>query len=357
LVGACLALLAPLDARAQSAEAQAQHARIDSLIPEWRAANRAVLMADSVRRARRLASEQEPLDTLVLPAFMIVARHKQAAETFAAFRAAVRRRGDMLEGIPRDRHVTLLVQWEVDRYRTLELMSGRPRHRLVSLYGVNPDRRRRSAFSGVDGALVDFLSPSVRAWLADPNLLNRTDRAHVYRELATSSSAHARGCFRRDPSACLAALELNDTPDPTRGYTIPQLQHFVRRVSSYHEAPRATCLQRGELASCLESFKSYGGPPLPLGRSARASLVMFALERGRKGSLARMAGQSDATPVRALAAAAGMPPEELIRAWRDDVDQHRHVTRAGLPGAALAALFWSLVALLVALRSTRRRAE
>ncbi|HEY0305113.1 MAG TPA: hypothetical protein VGC44_09065, partial [Longimicrobiales bacterium] len=68
----CVTLVLPSNARAQQDEIAERRARIDSLLPEWRAANAAILRAhaekDAERRARQIA-----VDTAEIGPFVVVA--------------------------------------------------------------------------------------------------------------------------------------------------------------------------------------------------------------------------------------------------------------------------------------------
>jgi hypothetical protein len=85
-------------------------------------------------------------------------------------------------------------------------------------------------------------------------------------------------------------------------------------------------------------------------------LLLHALEKGGSGSLARLRAAGDLQVADAVAAAAGQPLNRLVKSWHSGITQG-YVSHAGLPRAVAAALIWATIALLISLRSTRRRAE
>src|SRR5687768_8070248 len=103
LLFAALLAASPCRAQSLSPEAAAQRARVDSLIPEWRAASRELHYGDSVREARQRAAPVA-LDTAVFGPFVVVARDSESGEHFRNFEKAVAGRAAILRGIsPRER--------------------------------------------------------------------------------------------------------------------------------------------------------------------------------------------------------------------------------------------------------------
>jgi hypothetical protein len=119
--------------------------------------------------------------------------------------------------------------------------------------------------------------------------------------------------------------------------------------------PDRTDCRRGDAAACVRLLPPPGFPP-PLSRVSRAAFAQLALERGGEGGYERLAMDTSATVADRLAAAAGMPLEQLVLEWRALALRARPHAYAGLELKLGATLFWSLVFLWLAARSTRCRA-
>jgi hypothetical protein len=302
-------LLAPAETAAQeSAEIAAQRARIDSLLPEWRAANREILRADSIRRARR-EQRQVPVDTVAIAPFVIIAPRKQSAAHFRNFRRAVAERAVMLEGIPENKHLKLFVENDGGGPESIRYQAERSHGRFVRIFGNSPRVRQRFTRVEVDNALYEYLPPAVQAWLGGTELGRGRNRAEVYRELATSPSPTVRECHKGSTAACISALGIGSAP-PDSGFS----------------------------------------------STARGSFLMHALASGGAGSLARLNDAGNASAGVAIEQASGRQLPRLVNDWKRGLARE-YVSYAGLVRASGAGLLWAVIAGLLALRSTRRRAE
>jgi hypothetical protein len=94
---------------------------------------------------------------------------------------------------------------------------------------------------------------------------------------------------------------------------------------------------------------------MALAGNARASIVGEALRLGGIGSFSRLRASSDAPLRDRLAYAAGMPPEELVARWRDQVLAGRPNSQAGLLRSPFPLALWLLLFVAFALRSSRWR--
>ncbi len=349
--------LSATQAMAQTPEIAARRARIDSLLPQVRAAHVQVLRDDSLRKARELAADLEPLDTVSIPPFTVIVRRREARETSAAFRWAIEPWRETLRGFSPDSGLVLAVEWAKDPYRPLQLLANARGYRMVSLYGANAGRRRQSAISAVADALTPFLPDNVQAWLKGASLSSGLDDANVYRQIATSPSAYATGCLKHVAVDCMKALGLRDV-EPMQGYSASKIIQFAIDRAGYYDADlHAECVRDRAVASCLRLLESTGGVPAALAGSARSNLLLFVLERGGVGAFPRLVEQEGVSALDAVAVTGGSNTESLIAGWRADVGRAISPTRAGLPGAVAGSVFWSVVALTFALRSTRRRVE
>ncbi|HEY0304378.1 MAG TPA: hypothetical protein VGC44_05365, partial [Longimicrobiales bacterium] len=193
---------------------------------------------------------------------------------------------------------------------SIRFQAERSKGKFVRIFGSSPRVRRRFTRIEVDNALYNFIPRAVREWLGGSELGRGRDHAHVYREMATSGAASVRACHGGSLDDCAQALGLTGPSADAPGF----------------------------------------------GSTARASFLLHALEVGGKGSLARLDAAAGAPPMTAIERASGQRVSEVVRAWRNDVARD-YVSYAGLLRGSVAVLLWTAVAGLLALRSTRRRAE
>jgi hypothetical protein len=109
----------------------------------------------------------------------------------------------------------------------------------------------------------------------------------------------------------------------------------------------------GDVSACDQLLEDTKAPsPLVSGRSVMAWL---ALEAGGAESFDRLAADSTQSPADALVAASGLPLDELADRWLAWVKDHRPEVYQDLHVRRWSALFWFVVAGLMALGSTRWR--
>ncbi len=288
-----------------SNEAARQRALVDSLLPQWFAVQLELLRADSVDRARR-QGHNVAVDTAMIGPFTVIAPDEQASEHFRNFRRAVAERALMLEGLQAGGQALFAQRDGVGPL--LRFQAERSNAPLLRIYGSSPRVRERSTRVAVDNAIYRYLPITVRTWLGTDELARGRELGNVYREMATSPAPEVRECHRGNAAACLAALGLN--------------------------------------------AESTGG----FSPAARASLLMHALSVGPPGAVARLNTAAALTPGEALQRASRLDLSQLVRNWRSDIASE-YVSYAGLARASVAAMLWAVASLLLALRSTRRRAE
>lgn len=344
-----------LDAQGARDSVSAQRARIDSIIPAYEAALRAVQVRDSVNRARRLARQLESLDTARAEGFVVIAPEAISSAAFRAFREAFRQRSAIVRGIPAQESVTLLVHngLGADVYQS---MADRPRHRVAAMWGRLHRARARSMERALDDAMVELLPVAVREWLLDQHLSRGREYDNAFRELATTPSRLARECHAGDARRCLDALGLGQPLDSMRGHSDAQLRALAARMSVPPDliSERSGCVEQNDMRSCFELFRQYRGVPYPLDKTPRASFLMFALITGGEGALMRLE-QTNVSVAAAIAAAAGETPEQLAAHWLAHLRDQTTLTHAGVARAVVPTTFWIVVVLLIAMRSTRRR--
>lgn len=336
-----------------SPEAAAYRARLDSLIPVYREASRALAVADSVRDAELLAAQREPLDSVAIPPFVLVMPKSKAEGVVPLFRQVLADRSALIAQLDRAPHITLLIEGD-SQYRPFRSMSKAPRHHIVSLRGGDAKKVRKNTANAVDDALLDLAPPAVQEWLVDGRIIHGRNGKAAYRELATSPSRITKRCYAGVTDDCLTALGLGAPLDSTRGYSNEEIRTLAVRRGGGRVRAYANCRDAGIIEHCYDVLRAYGGPPLPLGRVARASFLVFALERGGTGSLARLhAGGPDAKA--AIAAAARADIQTVAREWRNHIEAAKPVANAGTGRASIVTLLWAAAAMAFSLRSTRRR--
>ena len=307
-----------------------------------------------MREAEQLAAQREPLDSVTIPPFVLVTPHSKAARLFPVFRRALADRGALIAQLDRAPAITLLIEAD-SQYRAFRPMSKVPRHHIVSMRG-GAARDQKNAANAVDDALLDLAPPAVQEWLVDGRITHGRDGKSTYRALATSPSRLAKGCYDGVINDCLTALGLGAPLDSTRGYSNEEIRTLaVRRRGSSGRA-YANCRDAGIMEQCYALLRPYGGPPLPLGKIPRSSFLVFALERGGSGSLARLhTGGPDAKAAIAAAARADLPT--VASEWRKHIEAAKPVANAGTGRAGIVTLLWAAAAMLFSLRSTRRRLQ
>lgn len=313
LRGARLVLLlvmwaVPCFAQSESWEAATQRARLDSLLPELRAASRELHYGDSIRQARRRAAPLA-LDTARFGPFVVIARDSESREHFRNFEKAVAGRAGMLRGLSSQHKVLLFVERDIGQNDVMRFRARESGGQHVRIFGTSPRRRLRFTHIAVDNAIHEFVPPAVRAWLRDAGLSKGREQAAVYRELATSPSPIVRACHKKHVAPCLSALQLAGT------------------------APDSVALSA----------------------TARASMLMHALTSA-DASIARLIATGSVPAATALEQASGRRLSALVQSWHEEI-AGSYMSHAGLARASGAALFWSVAVLMLALRSTRRRAE
>jgi hypothetical protein len=81
----------------------------------------------------------------------------------------------------------------------------------------------------------------------------------------------------------------------------------------------------------------------------------LAADVGGPGAWGRALERADAPMGDVLESVSGLPIEEFLTAWHDELLTHRPDAHAGLGGRGSRALLWSLIFVAFAMRSTRWR--
>lgn len=358
---AVLALSMPLAAFAQrpgAAVAEAR-ARVDKLLVEYKTARDAMLRADSIAGSQARQARRVPLDSAAVGPFTVVYLPKDKARVLKLVRSVWSEQADRFAGMEtRGARVVLLLQIGKS-VPYFDYLVKLPRHHPVWIpVGRSRAHTRALVVGGMYDALAADLPDSVQNWVSTGDnyrpLSRGIDGATVYRELATAPTEVAIRCFRQDTSACQDALGLQSAKPNEAWYTFDQLQGYVRGLRGPSAYDYSRCIERGVVASCMAVLRPYGLPPAPITTDARASLVLYALEKGGRGSFVRM--QTAPGDLRhALEAASGTNIDELTRDWRKALQQSRPIVYAGSGRMRVATLFWIVLLTVLAMRSTRER--
>ncbi|HEY6808769.1 MAG TPA: hypothetical protein VI160_08265 [Gemmatimonadales bacterium] len=336
-------------------------------IPRLEAAQALAVAAQHRLDSARSASRQATLDTirqagltvLTIPRDAALAREALAEAwpelersygTHAAelarkdFHLIVSRGADQPTGVPRGPVVPVIVATDADGHdasRRLTLSAGQ----VMS--------------NGADSAL--------RAWVPtiyplDPQF-DALRRRDAYEELVTSPWLAVRRCFTGDIGRCRQAFGLTGGADPASEWYEPEdrarlvIQRSAGGETAGQTALRKSCAEAHHDADCLLLLRAVAGTRLdpPLSTMARGSLVATALELGGPGAYDRLLANPRAPLPDRLAAAAGVPADSVIAAWRARVTAVAPSSARVPARSAWAAFGWAVVFGVLALRSSRWR--
>jgi hypothetical protein len=347
--------------RHEAPAAAAQRARVQHLTNEFHSA------AAAARRSSARLTDDATLDTvragslvlLVEPSHEAMAR-RAADEAWAALDAIYGSAAARLHTAP------LVIRTDPTAARQddtiavgIMLTAGRSGRQLVSLDART--LRRRLVNQGTR-TMRDAMDEPLRAWLGTYGAAALGDPIHerAYEALVTSPSRVARGCLLGDIAMCREALLLAGTEDRLeRWYDAPrrrQLAQSRRRLRAVSPASYDACIA-GDDAACdvALAFLPPADVPQPLPVAARQSLVHVAVELGGRDAFARLLQPTSASMDERLSAAAGMPSDSVLVAWRTRV-MAAQPQRDGAPGSTEAlALVWTAFFGFLATRSTRWR--
>lgn len=327
--------------------ARVLYKQLVELMPRVRAAESAFRRSD----AEKERASVEPLDTMAVGPYLVIAPDKESAIAFAAFTEAFAGRRHVLAGVTAP-VTTLLI--EVERpVPIFRFMQRAPRTRTTSLMGRDKKERKRILTRLIDESLIDFVPDSVRSWLTD-GLQRVQPRLLAYREVAIGSSKVTQQCIAGNHGSCLDALGLGDTTR-TNWYTPAQVRAIAMASSGYryNSFEKKQCARSADITACLKSISMWGGLPAPVTSSVRGDFFNYVVERGGRGAVARL--RAGGTPAAALSAAGNAPLDILVKDWLADLREAAGSIRRTNASVGLTTLFWSGVLLLFAMRSTRRR--
>ena len=364
---AALAMLIPQLAMAQSTEEYRR--QVERLLPEWRAAERAV---DSLEAARRSAARSMSIErgSLRIVADSAVAHFVTAAAEVAApqIEATFGSRARLLAEHP----ITVRLKTEVRRGDTNTVIALRSGNGETTVSLDDPAVTHDQLVgllrgTNVVGWLHRSLDDTLRGWFGAALPVGRQGRPELsaaYVDLVTGSTDISRRCLDGEVIGCRQLLLLSPSPDPiVEGLTAAQRRAIVRsNPNQLRTGGRAAeydrCVTERDDAACLARLRDLPAAAVPRNSisptTLRRSFARSVLERDSAG-YERLAG-SVAMPLDArFAAAGGAPVDSLIMAWRASVLAARPRPSSVNPAAALATLGWIVFSGALALRSTRWR--
>ena len=179
-------------------------------------------------------------------------------------------------------------------------------------------------------------------------------------EIIDSPSLLGTRCYRGDIVSCSMLLGLTPVDDPVMAWydsaariqAVKERRDYAMRI----DRTRTIACEQGDDAACgrvLHGMSRF--TQAPGGGFSRDALLWEAVRIGGDSAIKRMMSPSNATAAEALAAAAGVPMDSVVRAWQ------RHV-REGALGSddltlmmALVAVGWVALLLFLTTRISRWR--
>jgi hypothetical protein len=323
------------------------------------------LYADSLRRANQI-----PLDTIRVGPLRIATPPGQkelatevVEEVWEAYQPLIRGSEDVL--LP---HIFVFrYGWRMDgmflqgeRVHSVEINRRWGR-------GALEDKVR----DGIGQALLAELpqkASKLRTWIGHASLTPPLDWPWIYRELASTPSKAVEGCYQGDLPMCWGAFGLSETEDGWLGWYSPEERRLLvegsfpnSRFRERYQLPlrkrdllRHGCVELEADAACIELLSEWAGR-IPLQTQARASLVAEALIQGGEGAFSRLLADPEAPIKDRLIYTSGLSEETLIARWREKALDAEPSVQADLIRAPFSLLFWLLLLLFFAARSTAWR--
>jgi hypothetical protein len=348
----------------------AARTRLDSLMPLYERAQRRAVEAEESRREVERRRTLEGTDTLLVGQLTVVVLEGKDTEARAHFQAAWDLYGPMLDGAPArtlDGHL-FGFQHELE-FRPMPLPAG-------STEILERGWRREPVVRGavrhaVGRRLTDALPAAQRSWIASTAIGFSPPFGRVYRELVLTRSRVTERCRVGDLAACWAAVGALPSDDPVGDvrawYT--EADRGTRAEAYPTRSEEWTRCVGGDTGACDAFLSADRERAIPLSTTVRTSLVMFALERGGRGALVRLAepiggpseGRGGESPGRShdfralLGRTARMDPDRLMAEWHSRVMAARPENAGPDEETRLLTLLWIFLFAGLSARSTRWR--
>ena len=351
--------------------------RIEALRPEVDEAARLVRLADRARADSVRAANQIPQDTVIVGVFEVVTVDGQGMLARDIFQAQVEEFARLIRGseeLFRDHTWVFDYGW----WRRPIYVDAEVVHEVLMSRRYSRERLAGKVRRAMGDALLKALpedAGGLADWAQTGSFLPPDDWSGFYREMVSTPSLAVRRCFEGDLRWCWEAVGLSDREGGDRDWYSPAERR--RLVESRYEfwlwpednrLETRVLLVRGCLL--LESDRACDlvleGYPrndweerldyrIPFSGAARGTLVAEALRIGGEGAFTRLVSQPEEPIKDRLVHAAGVPAETLMAEWRDRVLNARPNTQAGLLLSPAALVFWLILIIALATRSTRWR--
>lgn len=339
--------------------------RIEALRPQVDAAQRAAERADSRYADSMRVANQIPLDTVQVGPLRIATIPSQVdlatevfAEVWEAFHPLVRGSEYLLS----DQLFVFRYGW---RFEGIYL-EGDKVHSVEMSRRFGMENLKEMVRSGLGKALLQALpadSSGVAEWVGMHPLTPPLDWAWVYRDLASTASIASRRCYQGELPWCWEAMGIPAgeggwsewyTPEERRllvGSRWGSALLWEARILTSAELMIHGCLVLESDRACIHVLGEWA-ERIPLGTLSRASMVAEALTQGGEGAFSRLIEDPGLSIKDRLALAAGMPADTLAARWRERTMSARPRIHAGLLLSPIPLLFWLLLLLFFATRST-----
>ena len=339
--------------------------RIEVLRSEMDEAQRAAILADALYADSLREANQIPLDTIMVGPLRIAtvpSQQELAAEVFgriwSVYQPLLRGSEDILS-----EHIFVFrYGWRFDGM----YLQGEKVHSVEINRRWGMKALENKVRDGLGTALLAALPPDssgLREWVGNHPLTPPLEWSWIYRELASTPSKVVKECYQGDFPMCWEALGLSETEDRWLDWYSPEERRLlVESGYNYRVRGNSPWLSRDNLLlhgcvalesdrACIELLEEWAGR-IPLQTQSRASMVAEALTQGGEGAFTRLLAHPEAPLKDRLAYAAGLPPDTLAARWRSRVIGAEPSVQADLVRSPVSMVFWILLLLFFAVRST-----
>jgi len=239
---------------------------------------------------------------------------------------------------------------------------------------THADQVVAAIIGAADKILIRQVRGRIASWLPSPLLAelmsarsSRSGAAHfewTYVTLVTSPRSMDRGCFVGRIESCKHALGINEVDDPViELYDARERRRLVEeltwsRANVFGMATlRHGCTAAGRDSDCIEYLEAVPRDmlPLPYTSGVRRSLMRIAIEAGGDGSYGRLVRSDTSNVADMLESVSGLAVDSLVAHWYGAVMDARPAPTTITTALALSSVFWMVLFLLTATRSSRWR--
>ncbi|MEO5567358.1 MAG: hypothetical protein ABIR92_02630 [Gemmatimonadaceae bacterium] len=255
---------------------------------------------------------------------------------------------------------------------------GREEERAVISYSLPPQKGFRMAQASVEadaiarsieemalGVTLDRVRNPFFLWrrgglpLREADRKLATDWSTVRYDLLATRSLLGPRCYKGEIPACAMILGLTTVDDPVMAWydslaRVDEIRNNQERALRFNRADTEKCLQ-GDDDACgraLHSIDTFELPPA--GGSSRDALVRQAILMGGDGAVERLIA-SRGTPADAIASAAKVPIDSVLRVWQRRVQDGSLGSDDLSVRMGLVAIGWIALMLALSTRISRWR--